>query len=114
MVHFIAPREHLSDFPPGPMTTITFVRNFFSEGPTPQHTRETSRGRVVNETASEPARFVLLASMEDSRQEVRKNSARPPQRYWYLFMLSCLILASSVERGIPSLAAAPPGPATLP
>ena len=32
----------------------------------------------------------------------------------YFFMLSCLILASRVERGIPSLAAAPFGPATFP
>jgi hypothetical protein len=31
-----------------------------------------------------------------------------------LFMLSCLIFKSSVDRGIPSLAAAPFGPATLP
>ena len=30
------------------------------------------------------------------------------------FMLSCLIFKSSVERGIPSLAAAPFGPATFP
>jgi hypothetical protein len=31
-----------------------------------------------------------------------------------LFILSCLIFKSSVERGIPSLAAAPFGPATFP
>ena len=30
------------------------------------------------------------------------------------FMLSCLIFTSRVERGIPSLAAAPLGPATFP
>src|ERR1700737_3593664 len=32
----------------------------------------------------------------------------------YFFMLSCLIFKSSVDRGIPSLAAAPFGPATFP
>ncbi len=35
-------------------------------------------------------------------------------RLRYLSILSCLIFASNVERGMPSLAAAPPGPATFP
>ena len=39
---------------------------------------------------------------------------RCPQRTLYRFILSCLILASRVERGTPSLAAAPFGPATFP
>jgi hypothetical protein len=37
-----------------------------------------------------------------------------PYRMLYFFILSCLIFISSVDRGIPSLAAAPFGPATFP
>src|SRR5258707_12283729 len=39
---------------------------------------------------------------------------RGAYRTVYFFILSCLIFASRVERGIPSLAAAPLGPATFP
>src|ERR1700730_11652973 len=39
---------------------------------------------------------------------------RGTYRMVFFFMLSCLIFKSSVERGIPSLAAAPFGPATFP
>ncbi len=35
-------------------------------------------------------------------------------RRLFFFMLSCLIFKSNVDRGIPSLTAAPPGPATFP
>ena len=42
------------------------------------------------------------------------SGKRGAYRMLYFFMLSCLIFASSVDRGIPSLAAAPFGPATFP
>src|SRR6202790_2857882 len=44
----------------------------------------------------------------------RMGGERDPYRVMYLLILSCLILPSSVVRGIPSLAAAPSGPATFP
>jgi len=46
--------------------------------------------------------------------EVKKNRGYYCVTNFCFLMFSCLIFESSVDRGIPSFAAAPSGPATLP
>ena len=46
--------------------------------------------------------------------ELEKRAHYCCEKNLCFLMLSCLIFESSVDRGIPSFAAAPPGPATFP